>query len=60
MEKQKQKSIRYMVDLGDHTVLWSERKVKRYYERNIDHNEYATYDDWMGDMWRMALVVAVI
>ena len=47
----------YTVDLGDHAVVWSERKVKSYYERKIDHTEYPTFEDWMWDMNRMGLVI---
>lgn len=50
----------YIVDKGNECVVWTERKLKRYYAREIDHTEYATFEDWMWDMMRSGLVTEII
>lgn len=53
----------YSVDLGDRCVVWSEKKLRKYYAKEIEHNPamcgYPSYEDWLTDMWRMRLVVCI-
>ena len=49
----------YRVDSGNETRIMGSKVLKRYYESEIDHNEYATFDEWLWDMQRCGLVTEV-
>lgn len=58
------RAVKYIVDCGDRCVVMTERKLRRYYNKRIENNValcgYPSYDDWLMDMCRMALVTAII
>lgn len=50
----------YIVDKGNECVVWSEKKLRKYYAREIDKAEYPDFDCWMWDMLRSGLVTEII
>lgn len=49
----------YSVDYGDTIRIMGEPTLKMVYETQIDHTEYADYDDWFADMTKCGLVTEV-
>jgi hypothetical protein len=50
----------FIVDLGDHCVRWSQKKLKKYYRKHVNHSEYATMSDWMWDMLRSGIITQIV
>ena len=52
--------MRYSVDFGDHCKVFTEKRLRRYYKRNVNKSEYREMSDWMWDMMRLGLIVEII
>lgn len=51
-------NTKYAVDFGESVEIFTESEIKYVFRNVIDHNEYATFDDWLWDMQRCGLVKA--
>lgn len=52
--------MRYIVDMGDHCKVMTEKQLARFYKREIDKSEYADISDWKYDMMRCGLITEII
>lgn len=49
----------YKVDFGNETRIMGGKVLKRYYETEIDHAEYDSFESWLWDMRRCGLITEI-
>ena len=54
------RNIKYLVDLGNKTVIRRESQLRRYYAKHINHSQYTTFEKWLGYKWKCADITAII